>query len=118
MLPPGAARERLRIPGLLGPARADQLLADGVYPFRLARGPVEAVAERWLGLPAGRFNRTRALRGRLERDGLTGWRGGQAQALLDLERFYCRAVACAICPLGRLAGGAGRRPDVVPSPNR
>lgn len=51
-LPPGAARERLRIPGLVGPARVDQLLADGVYPFRLARGPVEAVSERWLGLPA------------------------------------------------------------------
>ena len=121
-LKPGAAVELLRIPQRLGPARSRQLLADAVYPAALALGePPGPIAQRWLSLPAARYLRTDPLRDRLsshDAHGALRWRHGETQALLELERGWCRQGACAICPLGRL-NRAHRPPPgaLIPSLN-
>ena len=121
-LKPGAAVELLRIPQRLGPARSRQLLADAIYPTALALGePPGPIAQRWLSLPAARYLRTDPLRDRLsshDAHGALRWRHGETQALLELERGWCRQGACAICPLGRL-NRAHRPPPgaLIPSLN-
>ena len=104
MIPAAAAQEALRLPRLLGAERARQLLVDVVYPLAWARsaalGP--QLSARWLALPGARYGRTQPLRRRLERGGLGPWRNGATQALLHLERSYCRNGACAVCPLAAL----------------
>lgn len=92
-LPISQAIDALRIPKLLGSGRATQLLADAVYPLTGAR-------ERWFALPAVRYQRSDALRERLD-DGLR-WRHPHSQALLELEQTRCRQGACRICPLAAL----------------
>ena len=118
---PAAAIGELRIPRLIGPTRARQLLADAVYPAAIALGALEAppaaaaaIERRWLNLPPTRYRRTEALRERL---GAIPVRHGEAQALLDLERTRCAQGACAACPLGRLAREHPRPPALIPSPN-
>ncbi len=91
--PIGQAVEALLIPTRLGRARATQLLADAVYPLTGAR-------ERWFALPAVRYQRSDALRKRLD-DGIA-WRHPHSQALLELEQTRCRQGACRICPLAAL----------------
>ena len=118
-LAPSAAAEQLRIPRRLGPARARQLLADAIYPFAYA-------FDAWNQLPGVRYQRTEALRERLEspagsETSAFGWRHPHTQALLELERQRCRHGACAACPLARL--GRLRRPasasgGLIPSLNR
>ena len=113
---PTEAAEALRIPRLLGPARARQLLADAVYPAALALNapnPVE-IERRWLNLPAARYQRTDPLRERLRP---LPFRHAEAQALLDLERAWCAQAACAVCPLGRLAPERPRPAALIPSLN-
>ena len=115
-LPEGRALQRLRVPGLLGVERARQLLVDVAYPLAAARsGGEPGLAARWLALGGARYGRTEALRQRLSRGGLRSWRNGETQALLDLERFYCRNGACAVCPLAALAPSRRRGP--IGSPN-
>ena len=115
-LPEREALAALRVPRLLGDERARQLLVDAAYPFALARAPREELAVAWERLGGARYGRTEALRGRLREGGLRRWRNGATQALLSLERCYCRSGACAVCPLARLAGlRPGRAP--LPSPN-
>ena len=113
---PAAAIGELRIPRLIGPTRARQLLADAVYPAAIALdAPTEAAIERrWLSLPPTHYQRTEALRERLC---AIPFRHGEAQALLDLERAWCAQGACAACPLGRLAREHPRPPTLIPSPN-
>ena len=136
-LPPPAAAERLRLPGLLGPVRARQLLVDVAYPLALAlpgAAPGEEALLRWLDLPGARYARTAVLRARLEAPpavgaglrvdglragGLRPLRNAETQALLDLERCYCRFGSCAVCPLARLAppprtGGPRPSPNAMP----
>ena len=106
----------LRVPRLLGAERARQLLVDAAYPFALARAPEAELIGAWQRLGGARYGRTEALRARLAAGGLEDWRNGSTQALLSLERCYCRAGACAVCPLARVAGlRPGRAP--LPSPN-
>ena len=106
----------LHVPRLLGEERARQLLVDAAYPFALARAPGGELAGAWERLGGARYGRTEALRGRLGAGGLRAWRNGSTQALLSLERCYCRSGACAVCPLARLAEiRPGRGP--LPSPN-
>ena len=115
-LPEREAIAALQAPRLLGEERARQLLVDAAYPFALAWAPSGDLAGAWERLGGARYGRTEALRGRLRAGGLRGWRNGSTQALLSLERCYCRAGACAVCPLARLAGvRPGRGP--LPSPN-
>ena len=102
-----AAAAQLRLPRLLGAGRARQLLADAIYPAAIALGgPRAAIEQRWRGLAETRYLRTAALRGRLaaQNGAALHWRHGEAQALLELERGWCAQGACAVCPLGRLAG--------------
>ncbi len=108
--PERAALESLRVAKLLGRERSRQLLVDVCYPLALAFGDHrgraadgELLARRWLRLAPTRYARTDALRSRLIESGLRDWRNGTSQALLDLERDYCAAGACAVCPLARLA---------------
>ena len=106
----------LRAPRLLGAERARQLLVDAAYPFALAWAPDADLIGAWQRLGGARYGRTQALRARLAAGGLGDWRNGSTQALLGLERCYCRAGACAVCPLARVAGlRPGRAP--LPSPN-
>ena len=106
----------LRVPRLLGAERARQLLVDAAYPFALARAPDAELIGAWQRLGGARYGRTQALRARLAAGGLGDWRNASTQALLGLERCYCRAGACAVCPLARAAGlRPGRAP--LPSPN-
>ena len=106
----------LRAPRLLGAERARQLLVDAAYPFALAWAPDADLVGAWQRLGGARYGRTQALRARLAAGGLGDWRNGSTQALLGLERCYCRAGACAVCPLARVAGlRPGRAP--LPSPN-
>ncbi|MCY3918992.1 MAG: hypothetical protein OXG38_04165, partial [Chloroflexi bacterium] len=115
-LPEREAITALQVPRLLGEERARQLLVDAAYPFALAWAPQGELAAAWGRLGGARYGRTEALRERLRAGGLRGWRNGSTQALLSLERCYCRAGACAVCPLARLAGvRPGRGP--LPSPN-
>lgn len=88
----------LRIARRLGPARATQLLADAVYPLTGAW-------RQWSRLPGARYQRTDALRARLDGEsGVNfGWRHPHTQALLELEQTRCRHLACRICPLAALA---------------
>lgn len=102
-LPLEAATRRLRIAGMLGRARAVQLLADAVYPLTGAW-------RLWSLLPGARYRRTDELRARIEGPVSTGaadgnrltWRHPQTQALLELESQRCRHLACRICPLAAL----------------
>ena len=118
-LAPSAAAEELRIPRRLGPARARQLLADAIYPFAYA-------FDAWSQLPGVRYQRTEALRERLEPSAGGeaagfGWRHPHTQALLELERQRCRHGACAACPLarlGRLRRSASTSGGLIPSLNR
>ena len=48
--------------------------------------------------------------------GLRRWRSGGTQALLELERWYCRYGACALCPLAALSNRPRRR-AALGSPN-
>ena len=94
----------LRIPKLLGRTRALQTLADAVYPTALANGDAAAAPaalQGWFALPAARYQRTDDLRERLT--ALPEWSHPETQALLDLERSWCRQGACSICPLARTA---------------
>ena len=105
---------------MLGRERARQLLVDVSYVVALAARPVEQarLADAWMGLGGGRYQCSEPLRRRLGADGLECRRNGQTQALLEVERCYCRQGACAICPL--VAGRSptvGNRGGVVPSPN-
>ena len=113
---PSEAAQALRIPRLLGPARARQLLADAVYPAALALNPPNPaeLERRWLNLPAVRYQRTDPLRERLCP---LPFRHGEAQALLDLERAWCAQAACAVCPLARLAPERPRPTALIPSLN-
>ncbi len=100
-LPPNEAGAQLRIPHRLGTARARQLLADAIYPFSYAFEP-------WSQLPPACYQRTDALRDRLEpetehAESTFNWRHPHTQALLELERHRCRHGACAACPLARLS---------------
>ncbi|MEE9276876.1 MAG: DUF2851 family protein, partial [Dehalococcoidia bacterium] len=98
-LPQAAALQQLRLPGLLGPDRARQLLVDVAYPLALALGgDGDALRRRWLALGGARYGRTAPLRRRLAAGGLRSWRNGATQALLELEAVYCRQGACCICP--------------------
>ena len=108
--PERTALESLRVAKLLGRERSRQLLVDVCYPLALAFGDQcgraadgELLARRWLRLAPTRYARTDALRSRLIESGLRDWHNGTSQALLDLERDYCAAGACAVCPLARLA---------------
>ena len=119
----GTEREALaalQIAQLLGRERARQLLVDVGYVVALAARPDDQVRlmDAWMGLGGARYHASEALRRRLTTDGFAGWRNGHTQALLEVERCYCRQGACAICPLvaGTSAGVGGRR-GVVPSPN-
>lgn len=118
--PEREALAALQVPGILGRARARQLLVDVSYVIALAARPGEqaALTEAWMGLGGGRYHRSEPLRRRLLASGVNHWRNGETQALLELERCYCRQGACAICPLvaGRFESH-GRRMSVVPSPN-
>ncbi len=125
----GAAGARgLLAPGLIGPARAARLAGDFAAPFALAAaasGPAERarIAELWLDGPDDRHLRTAALRARVAAAAPESGRRARAQALLDLEAGWCAHGACAVCPLGALAGPPPpRRPGLprppVPSPNR
>lgn len=114
-LKPSAAAAELQIARLLGPIRARQLLADAIYPAAIALGePSEPLERRWRSLPAARYQRTDPLRERLS--AARCWQHGEAQALLELERAWCRNGACAVCPLGRLAASRSR-PAIIPSLN-
>ena len=122
---PTEAAQALRIPRLLGPARARQLLADAVYPAALTLSALSALnppdpaaaaelERRWLNLPAVRYQRTDPLRERLRP---LPFRHAEAQALLDLERAWCAQAACAVCPLARLAPERPRPAALIPSLN-
>ncbi len=114
--PEREALAALHVPRLLGAERARQLLVDAAYPFALAWAPDADLIGAWQRLGGARYGRTQALRARLAAGGLGDWRNGSTQALLGLERCYCRAGACAVCPLARVAGlRPGRAP--LPSPN-
>ena len=115
-LPEGEAIGALQVPRLLGRERARQLLVDAVYPFALARGGGPELVARWQRLGGARYGRTNPLRARLAADGLRFWANGQTQALLSLESCYCRAGACAVCPLARVGGPRPHR-SPLPSPN-
>ena len=113
--PVATAVAALRVPPWLGSERALQILVDVAFPLALAQTetvPPSLIA-RWLDLPGATYRRAEALRGRLAADALPLRRNGDTQALLALERAYCRHGACAICPLARLergaAGGVGVR---------
>ena len=111
--PQREALARLGVRGLLGRERAVQLLVDAAYPFAAGLADGRALPGRWLALPAAQYGRTAALRGRLEAGGLRRWRTAESQALLDLERCYCRFGACAVCPLARLAASKGSPPPAA-----
>ncbi|PZC46542.1 MAG: Protein of unknown function (DUF2851) [Chloroflexi bacterium] len=115
-LPEGEAIAALQVPRLLGRERARQLLVDAVYPFALAREGGSELVARWQRLGGARYGRTDPLRARLAADGLRVWANGQTQALLSLESCYCRAGACAVCPLARVGGPRPHR-SPLPSPN-
>ena len=118
-LAPREAAAQLRIPRQLGVARARQLLADAIYPFSYA-------LDAWNHLPAVHYQRTDALRQRLEPDtepaeSALNWRHPHSQALLELERQRCRHGACAACPLARLSRSshpASQETSLTPSLNR
>ena len=97
-LPRREAIEELRIARCLGPPRAAQLLADAVYPLTASWRP-------WSQLPGARYQRTDALRERIDGESGAefGWRHPQTQALLELEQTRCRQWACRICPVAALA---------------
>lgn len=113
------ALDLLRVPRVLGPARALQLLVDYCYPLALGQPDLAAesgdgrpdgrslvaprLVRRWLDLPGAKYQRTAPLRARLSEQGHRSWRNGASQALLGLESDYCRLGGCAVCPLGRLA---------------
>ena len=91
------------------------------YPLALATtaegdGASAQLERRWLALGGARYGRTEALRQRLTRGGLRRWRSGGTQALLKLERWYCRYGACALCPLAALSSRPRRR-AALGSPN-
>ena len=120
-LPEAAALGELRQPRLLGTERARQLLVDLAYPLALATtaegdGASAQLERRWLALGGARYGRTEALRQRLTRGGLRRWRSGGTQALLELERWYCRYGACALCPVAALSSRPRRR-AALGSPN-
>ncbi len=100
-LPLREAAGALQIRKRFGRARAVQLLADAVYPLTNAW-------PQWRRLPGVRYQRTDALRVRLEAEAGFRWRHPHTQALLELEQTRCRAAACRICPLAALAAGDGR----------
>ncbi len=117
-LEPREAVGALRVPGLLGPGRASQLLVDCCYPLALAypdlvarsgagertgRSTAWGLMQRWLDLPGAKYQHTASLRTRLADQGHNSWRNGASQALLDLQSDHCRLGGCAVCPLGRLA---------------
>lgn len=118
-LEPRQALAALRVPRLVGSARALQLLVDCCYPLALALpdlavvpglkrsvGPAQAerrLVRRWLDLPQATYQRTASLRARLTDQGHRSWRNAASQALLGLQADYCRLGGCAVCPLGRLA---------------
>ena len=114
--PEAEALAALRLPGVLGRERARQILVDAAYPLALSRGDAAQLVGDWLRLGGARYRRTAALRDRLQAGGLQTWRNGETQALLSLERCYCRAGACAVCPIARLARGRPA-PGPRPSPN-
>ena len=120
-LPEAVALGELRQPRFLGAERARQLLVDLAYPLALATtaegdGASAQLERRWLALGGARYGRTEALRQRLTRGGLRRWRSGGTQALLELERWYCRYGACALCPLAALSSRPRRR-AALGSPN-
>ena len=115
-LPEAEALRVLRVPGSLGAERARQILVDAVYPLASSQGAGEEALAGWLRLGGARYQRTAVLRDQLQQGGLQVWRNGETQALLSLERCYCRAGACAVCPIARLARGRLAR-GPRPSPN-
>ena len=130
-LEPREAVGALRVPGLLGPGRASQLLVDCCYPLALAypdlvarsgagertgRSTAWGLMQRWLDLPGAKYQRTASLRTRLADQGHNSWRNGASQALLDLQSDYCRLGGCAVCPPSD--GWRGSRWRVRPGPAR
>lgn len=113
-----AERRELRLPGLIGPARAARIAGDFALPVALAAPGDPAAAgaarRRWASGPETRHRGTAALRERLDSPAARPDRG-RSQALLELERGWCSHGACAICPMGALGrpargGGDGRTP--------